>query len=393
MKIKKPPVVVRVLLGLVSIILCLALFCTTVLTMVITDLKVLTSKDNLQTFISQLIFAAPKKNSPVYLFQAAGVGGVRLDDAEIPEGTQDESESTQFIVDILFDYLETELGDEMTISKEDVGALLEESTIPEFVSDKMASMASDIITGESTTDITKDEILDLVEENKEIIEDVIGEELPAEVIEQIANVAEENNVAETVKEAVEVKLGLRPAPGTPEDEGVSIRPVIKENVVQGVLSGKHTMDDVLNGGIPTMLAAFREITSTTVILSLLGVCLVLIGLLFATNYWKLHAALRSAGITLMMAAMPFVAAMVTVQAVPALFADPAMKIVALVIQATGVVSLGTFGGGLAMLIGSIVWGSLWKRAQRRAVAEAAAVPVESASAVAEEVPVAENTEA
>lgn len=387
MKIKKPPVAVRVLLGLVSVILCLALFCTTVVTMVVTDLKVLTSKDSLQTIITQLVFATPKKNSPVYLFQAAGVGGVRLDDAEISEGAQEEGSSTQFVVDFLYDYLKEEMGEEMEISKEEVGALLEESTIPEFLSDKMSSMVSDIITGESTTEITKDEILELVEENKQIIEDVIGEELPEEAIEQIVTKVEEVNVAETVKDVVEVQLGLKPDPSNPEADGTASAPVIKENVIQGVLSGKNTVDDVINGGIPTMLVLLREITATTMILSLLGVCLVLIGLLFAANYWKLHAALRGAGITLMIAALPFVAATVAVQAVPALFADPAMKVVALVIQTTGVVSFGTFGAGLAMLIGSIVWGCLRKRKLNQLVAAA----VEEVPAVAE-APIAENTE-
>ena len=402
MKIQKPHMAVRVLLGILSVILCLALFCTTVLTMVVADLKVLTGKDTLQSLITQLVFAAPKKNSPVYLFQSAGVGGVRLDEADTAQG---ESGGTQFIVDYLYDYLEQAMGDELNISKEDVGALLEESSVPEFVSDKMASMVSDIITGESTTVITKDEILDLVEENKELIEDVIGEELPEEVIEQIATKVEETNVADTVKDAVEVQLGLKPDPNQPEgpagDEGVggtqsgttSSRPVLKENVIESVLTGKNTVEDVVTGGIPTLLVTLREITANTVLLTLLGVCLVLIVLLFAANYWKLYAALRGVGITLMVAALPFVAAMLAVEVVPALFMDPAMRIVAMVIELTGVVSLSTFGGGLVLLIGSIVWGSLCKRAQNKAIAEAVAVPVESAPAVAEEVPVAENTEA
>ena len=387
MKIKKPPVGVRVLLGIVSVILCLALFCTTVVTMVVADLKVLTSKDGVQTIITQLVFAGSQKKAPVYRFQAAGVGGVRLDDMQIPEGVLPEGGSADFIVDFLYDYLSKEMGEELDISKEEVGALLEDSTIPEFVTDKMSSMVSDIITGESTTEITKDEILDLVEENKQIIEDVIGQKLPQEVIDQIADVVEENNVVETVKEAVEVQLGLKPGPGE-EDGEASFKPTIKENVIQGVLSGENTFDDVMNGGIPTLLALFREITSTTVLLSLLGVCLALIGLLFASNYWKPHAALRGTGISVMLAALPFVAATAAVQAVPALFADPAMQIVAMIIQVMIPVTFGVFGGGIAMLIGSIVWGSQRKKKLLRMAAE----PVESAPAVEAEVPVAENTE-
>lgn len=386
MKVKKPPVGVRVLLGIVSVILCLALFCTTVVTMVITDLKVLTSKDGVQTIITQLVFAGSQKKAPVYRFQAAGVGGVRLDDMQIPEGVLPEGGSADFIVDFLYDYLSMEMGEELDISKEEVGALLEDSTIPEFMTDKMSSVVSDIITGESTTEITKDEILDLVEENKQIIEDVIGQELPQEVIDQIANVVEENNVVETVKEAVEVQLGLKPSFGESEDEGVSVRPAIKENVIQGVLSGENTFDDVMNGGIPTLLALFREITSTTVLLSLLGVCLALIGLLFASNYWKPHAALRGTGISVMLAALPFVIGTVAVNVVPVLFALPIIRIVAMIISVMIPVTFGVFGGGIAMLVGSIVWGSQRKKKLRLMEDEAAAAPVECApvAEVAEE---------
>ena len=154
------------------------------------------------------------------------------------------------------------------------------------------------------------------------------------------------------------------------------------------MSGKNTFDDVMNGGIPTLLALFREITSTTVLLSLLGVCLALIGLLFASNYWKPHAALRGVGISVMLAALPFVAVTVAVQAVPAWFVEPEMQIVAMIIPVMIPVTFGVFGGGIALLIGSVVWGSQRKKKLLRMASE----PVESAPAVEAEVPVAENTE-
>ena len=356
MKIKKPPVGVRVLLGILSVILCVALFCTTVLTMVVADLKVLTGKDTLQTVISQLIFANNAKSAPVHMVQAVGVGGIRLEEADVSQG-----DATQFVVDFLYDYLSEAFGEDLEISKEDVSALLEESTIPEFVSDKMSSMVSDIITGESTTEITGEEILQLVEENKTIIEDVIGQELPEEVIEKIVTTVEETNVVDTVKEAVEVQLGLKPAPGGDDQEGAVLSPVIKENVVQGVLSGETSLDDIMNGDILTILALVRELTVLAVILKLLGVCLVLIVLLFVANYWKPHAALRGVGITLMVASLPFVAATVAVYAVPALFTAKEMQLVAMLIQLVVGVTFTVFSAGIAMLVGSIVWGSAYKK--------------------------------
>jgi hypothetical protein len=65
-----------------------------------------------------------------------------------------------------------------------------------------------------------------------------------------------------------------------------------------------------------------------------------------------------------------------------------MQIVAMIIPVMIPVTFGVFGGGIALLIGSIVWGSQRKKKLLRMASE----PVESAPAVEAEVPVAENTE-
>ncbi len=385
MKIKKPHVAVRVLLGILSVILCIALFAATIATMVIADFRVMTNKDNLQTFISQLLFASPQKNGPVILHQAMGAGGLRLDDTA-PSGT------SQLVVDYLYGYLENQLGGEIPVSKEEVQDLLEQSTVPEFLSDKMASLVSDIYTGENTTTITADEVQTLIEENKALIETVVGAEITTEQIDKIVEEVEKADVVETVKEVVEVQLGLKPDPENPDapteavDESTgdasAARPPLKENIIQSVLDGNATVEDVINGGIPTMLAAIREITSMTVLLSLLGTCAVLIGLLFLANYWKPHAAVRCAGITIMLAGLPFFAMTVAVLAVPALFADPVLSVVALIIQLTSGVSIGVFAGGVVLLVGSIVWGCL--RAKKLREMEAVPAVTAEAPAPAEE---------
>ena len=96
---KKPHVVIRILLGIISVVLCIALFVGIFTAMVIGNIRVLTNKDNLQTFISEILFATPKKHAPMILRQGVGVGGVKLDDADAEmDGTQ------QMIVDYVYDH-------------------------------------------------------------------------------------------------------------------------------------------------------------------------------------------------------------------------------------------------------------------------------------------------
>ena len=384
MKIKKPPVVVRVLLGIVSVLLCVALFVGIFAAMVVGNIRVMTSKDNLQTFFSELLFAMPKKSAPVILRQGVGVGGVRLDEAEagLPE-------SQQMVVDFFYDMLQEQLGEDMPIEKENVEALLSESTVPEFLSEKMASIMSDVLNGEATTTITADEIVELVEENKTLIEDVIGMEITQEHLDAVTQWVEEADITTTVQEVVKGNLGLKGPEDTDSEEGGFMEKDDGQgSVLGGVMSGQVSLDNVMNGDVQTLLALFREVTSVNVLLTLLGGCAVLIVLLFLSNYWKLHAALRGVGITSMIAALPFCIPTALVFAVPSLFEVPGLNIVVMLLRLTAVVSFGVFAGGVAMLVGSIVWGSLSKK-KARAAALAAAEPVP----VTVEVPVMDEPQA
>ena len=366
MKIKKPPVAVRALLGIVSVLLCIVLFVSMLAAIVIADVRVLTNKDNLQTFISQVLFATPKKNAPVILRQGIGVGGVRLDEPEA--GLPD---TQQMIVDYVYGMLEEQFGEELPITEEKVEELLEQSTLPEFLSEKMASIVSDIYTGEVTTTITAEEVVELMEENAGLIKDTFGVEITQEQMDAVAGWVEEADIAGTVQEVVKGNLGLKdpdnypPAPG---DEGVGStttgRSQMQGNIIEGLVAGDVTVESVMNGGIPTVLALIREATSVKMLLTFLGAAAVIVLLLFLLNYWKPYAAVRCVGITAMVAALPFVITSILVLAVPALLAEMALSIVAVLLKPTIIVHIGVFVGGVILLVLSIVWGSLCKKKAR-----------------------------
>lgn len=376
---KKTHVVIRILLGIISVVLSIALFVGIFTAMVIGNIRVLTNKDNLQTFISEILFATPKKHAPVILRQGVGVGGVKLDEADAEmDGTQ------QMIVDYVYDMLKDQFGDELPVSEEKVEELLSESTVPEFLSEKMASIMSDVLTGETTTTITSEEVVELIQENSELIQDTFGVEITQEHLDAVSEWVEEADITNTVQQVVQGNLGLKdPETGRPEEGGVALAPEMQGSVLQGMVSGQVSVDNILNGDIQTILAVFREITSVNILLTILGACAVLVVLLFLVNYWKPYAAVRCVGITAMIAALPFLIPTVLVLAVPAMFAEPGLSIVALVLRLTSVVCIGLFVGGVVLLAGSIVWGTL---AKKKALAVAAAP-------VAQQIPVMPQTPA
>ena len=376
---KKPHVAIRILLGIISVVLSIALFVGIFTAMVIGNIRVLTNKDNLQTFISEILFATPKKHAPVILRQGVGVGGVKLDEADAEmDGTQ------QMIVDYVYDMLKDQFGDELPVSEEKVEELLSESTVPEFLSEKMASIMSDVLTGETTTTITSEEVVELIQENSELIQDTFGVEITQEHLDAVSDWVEEADITNTVQQVVQGNLGLKdPETGRPEEGSVALAPEMQGSVLQGMVSGQVSVDSILNGDIQTILAVFREITSVNILLTILGACAVLVVLLFLVNYWKPYAAVRCVGITAMIAALPFLIPTVLVLAVPAMFAEPGLSIVALVLRLTSVVCIGLFVGGVVLLAGSIVWGTLAKKKARAL----AAAPVAQQIPVMQQIPV------
>ncbi|MBO5323343.1 MAG: hypothetical protein J6A88_04500 [Oscillospiraceae bacterium] len=387
MKAKKLPVGLRILFGFLSVILCVALFATTVLTIVLADVRVLTNEDNLQVIISHVLFGTPiQKPAPV---APQAVGGMKLDETD----SSTTGSMTDMVVDALYDLLGEQFGEEVPFTKEEVGDLLDQSTIPDFLSDKMAGIMSDIYTGNTTTTITGEEVAQLLEENKALIEDTIGMEMPQEYVDTIINKVNEMDVPNMIQNVVLGKPPINPDSPESGEEGIpgdnimsgsaSAMETFSGGVINGLLSGKGTIKDIVNGGIPVILMAVREVTSLEAMLIVIAACVILIGLLFVVNLKQLHIAVRCVGITAMLAGLPFAAATVVAFAVPSLFVGTALSIVYLGLTLTAGVSFGVFGGGLVLVIVSIVMTAIFKKNLKTPVAVPVAAPVE----VAPEMPV------
>ena len=390
---KKLPVGVRILLGFLSVLLCVLLFVSTVVTIVVADFRVVTSKDGLKTIITQALFPT---SAPVRLpvgGLAAGRPVVFLDevdvgDQQIPEdmmngmgdmlgglvgGTGSESQSA--LIDAIHSLVSGAVGEDVEISKEQVENFVKNSTVSEFVTDKVAGVVSDLVAGESTTTLTKEEVVTLLEENAAVIEQEMGIVISTEDIQTIAPPSSSGNSGNSGNNGSgEGDTGNAGNLGGSHQSGaiVGMAPDGKD-VISAVTSGK----DVTTLTVAEILAVVRTLTSVTALMICIGVCAVLIGLLFLTHWGRPFAAIRSAGIPVMIAGIVIAIPGILAMAVPSLFTGVVMVVIRQVLTLTGYVSIGVAVFGLVLIVVGAVLNSMMKKRAKAKLAAAEEVVVEA----------------
>ena len=339
---RKLPLLVRMLLSVVSFVLCVALFVTGVAAILLANVRVLTTEENLQQIIQQVMFGQTQQGERIPATAPQAMGGLRLEEetGSIP-GVQDQ------IIDMLYEMFASQFEEgEVPFTEEEVGQLLEQSTLPEFLSEKMAGVMLDVFNGEFTTTITGQEIAEELEKNKELFQEVFGFELPQETIDEIVTWVDQQDVVGTLQAVI-----LGETTGEPGADGEETANLFADGVLNALLDGTATLEDVFSGGLPVILQLVREVTSEETLKTVLTACAILIALLLAVNIVQLHLALRKIGITAMLASLPFAAATVSTFAAPALY-EGALSMVSLSLTMTAGISLGVFLGGLALFIAS-----------------------------------------
>ncbi len=412
---KQLPTGVRVLLGFISVLLCIVLFVCSLVTILVADLGLLTSKGGLQKLIQDVLFStsAPARpgfapagvlvgRNPVRMNEVENAAGFDLGDIDL-SGLVNGDGAEGALADIIYGIMEEQLPEEeIPFSKEDVTEFVEQSTLTEFLSDKVSGIVVDVINGEATTTITKEDVMGLLEENKELIEDTFKTEIPDEVIESVGQFVEESKISETIQQSVAEIVGVEIVPTTPatpdpENPGNTIgstttdvqKPIFRPGdleVLQDVTSG-----NVSDMGVKEALAMVRIITSPAVLIGCIAICLLISGLLFLTNWGRPNAALRCSGISYFIAGLLFLIPSAVAQFAPSLFAGMGIagNAVRQILALAGTISLGVTVFGLALIIGGAVWGSALKK-KRVAAANAPAFVADDASDLAEALLAAEE---
>lgn len=383
---KQLPLGVRILLTVLSVILCIALFVSTVAAILIADLSLLTSKGGIQKLIKDMIFPT---SAPGHISAAVmpGRNPVRMDAAD---------DAQDAVIDAIYDMVQQQFGGELPLQKEDVKELIEQSTVPDYLADKVSGIVSDVISGEITTTITKEEITNLIVENKELLEDTFQMEITPDIVDEVGQFVEEMDIAGTVQQEVSNAIGVpAPSPVDPSDPAATGPSAVNPNQPGSVTD---VMDAISKGeaGMAEVLSLVRFLTSKTVLFSCIGACLLLFALLFLTNWGRPNAALICCGIPVLLAGSLFLIPTLVAYVAPALFLQLGLAGSAIrqVLVLVGYVSIGVTVLGILLIVGGCVLGSILKKKRKAtaaaAVVEAPIVAEETPAAVVEEAPAEET---
>ncbi len=365
----------KIFLGILSFILCVLLFVSTLATMLVADVKVATNKDNLANLIKNSL-SAPVHTQLGPVSAAAG-GGLDLSSGDLSGS----------IIEFAYDTLAQESGGELPISLEQAKQFVEDSTIKDFIADKSASIISDIYTGQNTTTFTSDEIKTLLTENKGVIKQYFDVELTEE---QIGTVAAMIDEIPAVQQMQQQGIASLITGGTTPDLDQGATDANGEPLPSQPPASSSPLNDVLE--------TVRAVTATPVLLGCIGLCLFLLGLLFLCAWSKPYKALIVGGIPILLAGLIFlvptmIASFATATWLELMsFAEMVGPISIFILKLTASVCISVSVLGIAMIAGGIVLGCFMRK--RRAARSAAleAPSLEEAPA-AEDAPAAEEASA
>lgn len=250
-----PGPVARVFLRLLSFLLCLCLFTALLATALVLDVRHLTDADNLQKMVGSVLSpeAQPQRRPTV---AAAGIqiSGEDLDSA-----------SMDGLLDLIYQEMEAHYGAELDATPEQLEEFYERSTAKDYLSEKISSYLSDLINGTDHTQITSQEVTDLVNENADLIGSIFGVSVDGEIRQKVADFVDDADLGS----------------------------VIRKEVIGAIAQTQIGTDGPT---VEELLATLARYTSSTALWTLIAIDILLIVLLFFTNWLRVPATLRCVGI-------------------------------------------------------------------------------------------------
>ena len=378
----------KFLLNILTIILCFALMASTVVTILVGDMRALTDKDNISTIVSSLLkTSAPDR-------QTAGLqisGAVRAPDRYLSAnsamaGGMDISAlmggDSGLLVEFIYNTIKEEAGEELPFTLEQVEEFVETSTLDDFIADKSAGLVSDFITGETTTTITMEEITQVLEENAALVEETFNIPIDTTFIEEITNGIKETGMLEKIEEgglgAILEMTGSNNGPDSESSDGPlsnssSVNATaIPNNLIELISAISSGELDLSNTNPLTLIAIIRSVSSLETLLICIGLCILLMGLIFLTRWKRYYSAMMVTGVTLFITGgvcmVPAFIVWFAPELILSLLSDMGMglKLIELVVKITCPISIIVTVFGLALLVGGIVMKCLhskWAKAK------------------------------
>lgn len=322
MQEKKPSQAGRILL---TVLLCVVLFFSAIAAVLVAEAHQLTSKGTLQSLLNQVLVGSARPRLPHAGSLSAGLP------AGILEGEMPSGGLLTDLLDEYYDQIKDQFG--ITLSKEDLGNLLSSSTIPGYLSDKVSSIVTDVINGTHETQITQSEINDLIDENRQTIEGLIGGPIPQESIDAVMGWVDENggDMVTRVQDIVAEAVGIDESGNLSENNPLAL-------ALQAV-GTFASLQSVIFAGV---------------------ICLVISVLIMLVNFRALPYGLRSNGITYLVAGLlsllPYAGGTAALSLLPPFLANLLGVVLQVVLKPAGTVAI----VGTALLILGIIWGALSK---------------------------------
>lgn len=391
---KKLPFAARFGMAVLSFVLGLALFLCAMLTALIADVRIITSKDGVRQ-ITKAFLGSPQQVHSVTSIYRGAVGVPYAVGPRLEEQSGDLSNAvTEGLVGFLYEGLKDFLGTDMTMTFEELKVVVDQSTVKDFIADKTAGLVTDYFMGDITTTIEGEEIKQLLQENKALIEQVTGQPLPAEMLDQIAQVVESNEIVQKLEtEGLAGFMDQLMGGTTPEEGGDAVGDALgglkpkDPNALGNQIFGEELGGTIagiatnLTGGeleglgsISDVLTLLRSVTSVGKLILGIVICLALMAAIILVNIKQLNKGLRRCGLPLMYAGAGIVSNLVVIF-VPSLFQEMPLNLVGQILRMTIGVNGVVFGLGLALVIASFVVGSIAKKNAAKAAAEPVLVPV------------------
>jgi len=329
---------VRILMGLIAFILCIVMFAVSVAGVLILNVRTAVSRDGIHKIVNQLV-SGKSASGPVRPTLAMGAGAYQQD---YPA----EEDMGGMLVDWVYDVLKESFGEPMeATTREQVQAFVQESTIKDFVADKVAGLVEDFYAGTSQTTITMDEITQMIEENQQLIHAHFGIIINQEALDAVDTMLKESEILEPLEEQGLLGYIEQSMSGgeNPDEEGGAQDSVDAEASLAEV---KQVMEIV------------RTVTSYEAVAVLVGAFVLLMVLLFFVTGCSFPATLADTGVVLLLVGLiyglPTAACLFAPDVVSGLLGQQTAGILNLIFGAVAGLNFTVLGLGFALIVAAIV---------------------------------------
>lgn len=334
----RPSLVLRVPLQLLSLIMSLVLTIALLGTALLLDFNRLFSAGGIKQLVSAVFTSSGSRNSVIRPAAGAlGIGMLAEQDefqVTIPEDIFNDDNSDA-LVDWLCEMASQAAGESVQINRDQVAEFVEQSTLTDYIADKVAGYTSDFIQETNNTEITVEELKGLLEENRELLEETFQIEFTPEL---------QESIDKTIEKVVE------------EDN-------LNEMIHQQVFETIEEAIDSADTGVTVQDARsyLQLLTSKGLVWGAVGLCVVLMLLLCAANFYNLPGGLTWSSVSCIVSGLILSIPLAVLQSSPALLTDilgipgAITHLLTSFLSVFGLVHYGILILGIVLLLLSIAW--------------------------------------